>query len=288
MGREHAGEGPLGDEELDAAPGNAGVVGVLGRAARRAGLVDGGVDQTGDPRPEAVGADDVAGTDLDPAAGAVLPGHPHHPAVPVALHPGHGDAGAHVGAGVLRGGGEDRVQHIPPRRDEEVDPGLVLDRPADRLTSGIEGDLPDGRSTAVEDFVEQPPAAELDDAAARDRMGRHGVAREGRLVHDHHVMSEASEQHGGCRPGDSSPHDDDIVPTVVRGLHGHLPSCRNDVRTLVGCSVDRPIDGLLPQDAVLSRPIDRSTELELKLKSGEDADHGGCRCPCREYRHADP
>ena len=259
MGREHAGERPLGDEELDTAPWDAAVVGVLGRAARPASLVDGGIDQTGDPRPQAVGADDVAGTDLDPLAGAIMSGHPDHPAVPVSLQPGHGDAAVHLGAGLFGGGGEERVQHVPARRDQEVDPGLVLDRPGGRRTSGVEGDLPDGRSPTVEDFVEQPPAAELDDAAAGDRMRGHGVAREGRLVHDHHVTPETGEQHGGGRPGDSSAHDDDIVTAAVHGLHGHLPPCQDYGWSW---SFDRStdLDEILPRGARLSRPIERSNE----------------------------
>jgi hypothetical protein len=160
------------------AQGDAGVVGVLGRAVRRADLGERGADRAGDPRSQAVGADDVAGADIDPGAGAIMPVHPNHPAAPVPLHTGHGDAGAQLGAGPLRGGRHDRVQHVPPRRDEKVDPGLVLDLPADRSTEGMEGDLPDGRGAAVQDLVQQTPAAQLDNAAARDRMRRHCVARE--------------------------------------------------------------------------------------------------------------
>jgi hypothetical protein len=126
-----------------------------------------------------------------------MPVHAHHPALPVPAHAGHGDASAHLGAGLFRGGGKDGVQHVPAGRDEQVDPGLVLDRPGDRLATGVEGDLPDGRSATVEDFVEQPPAVELDNAAARDRMRRQGVAGEGRLVHDRHVMPQTGQQHGG-------------------------------------------------------------------------------------------
>jgi hypothetical protein len=100
----------------------------------------------------------------------------------------------------------------------------------------MEGDLPDGRSTAVQDFVEQPPAAKLDDAAARDRMRGHGVAREGRLVHDHHVMPETGEQHGGGRSGNSST-DDDLVTAAVGGLHGHLSPCPE---SRANRSIDRP------------------------------------------------
>jgi hypothetical protein len=46
-------------------------------------------------------------------------------------------------------------------------------------------------------------------------MRRDGVAREGRLVHDHHVVPEASKEHGGGRSGDSPAHDDDIVAAPV-------------------------------------------------------------------------
>jgi len=123
--------------------------------------------------------------------------HPHHAALPVAAHAGHGDAGAHLGAGPLRGGCEDRVQHVPAGRDEQVDPGLVLDGPADRLAKGVEGDLPDGRGATVEDLVQQSPAVQLDHAAARDRMGGQGVAGKGCPVHDHHVMAQTGQQHGG-------------------------------------------------------------------------------------------
>jgi hypothetical protein len=165
-------------KKFDAGPHTARVVGVLGRAVRWADLGDRGADRAGDPRPQAVRADDVPGADLDRRAGAVVAVDPHRPAVPVAAHAGHGDAGAHVGAGPCCGAGEDRVQHVPSRRDDEVDPGLVLDRPGHRLTTGVEGDLPDGRRTAVQDLIQQTPAAQLDNAAARDRMRRQGVAGE--------------------------------------------------------------------------------------------------------------
>jgi hypothetical protein len=104
---------------------------------------------------------------------------------------------AHVSTGPFRGGRDDRVQHVTPGCDDKVDPGLELDRPTDRVTKGVERDLPDGRGAAVQDRIEETPAAELDDAAARDRVSRYGVAREQCLVHDHHVMPETSEQHGG-------------------------------------------------------------------------------------------
>jgi hypothetical protein len=107
-----------------------------------------------------------------------MPGYPGDPAAAVALHAGHGDARAQVGAGPLRGGREDRVQHVAPGRHDEVDPGLVLDRAGHRPAAGIEGDLPDGRSATGQDRGEQPPAAELDNAAAGDRMGRDRVAGE--------------------------------------------------------------------------------------------------------------
>jgi hypothetical protein len=115
----------------------------------------------------------------------------------VPLQAGHGDAGVYLGAGVFGGGGEERVQHVPPRCDEEVDPGFLLDRSGHRLAGGVEGDLPDGRSTAVDDVVEQAPAVQLDDAATGDRMGGHGVAGERRLVQDDHVVAEPGQQHGG-------------------------------------------------------------------------------------------
>jgi hypothetical protein len=47
-----------------------------------------------------------------------------------------------------------------------------------RLTADMERDLPDGRSTTVQDYIEQAPAAELDSAAARDRMSRRCIAQE--------------------------------------------------------------------------------------------------------------
>jgi hypothetical protein len=50
VGREHASERSLGDKELDAGPRDALVVGVLGRAAGPAGLVDRGAYRAGDPQ----------------------------------------------------------------------------------------------------------------------------------------------------------------------------------------------------------------------------------------------
>jgi hypothetical protein len=194
-------------------------------------------------------------------------GHPHHPAPPVPLHTGHGDARAHVGAGAFRGGGQDRVQHVPPGRDEDVDPGLVLDRPADRLGAGGERHLPDGGGAAVEDLVQQAPAAQLDDAAAGQRMGGHGVAREGRLVHDHHVVPETSEQQGGGRSGDSSAHDHDVVTAAVRGLHGHPPSSGDDIQVSIG-SVDRPIlTSITMAWTIVKGSIDRPMDMMERSRS---------------------
>jgi hypothetical protein len=219
VGREHSGERPVGDEELDAGPLDARVVGVLGRAARRARLVDLGSGRMGHPRPQAVGADHVPGADVDGSTAAVMPGYARHPAAAVPPHAGHGDFVEYLGAGPLGGGREDRVQHVPPGRDDKADPGLALDRAAHRLTKRVERDLPDGRGTAVQDRVQQPPALELDHAAACDRMRRDGVARKWRLVHDQHVTPEAGQQHGGSRSGGSAAHDDDIAAAPVR-VHG--------------------------------------------------------------------
>jgi hypothetical protein len=222
VGREHPGERPRGDEELEAVPGDALVVGILGGAVRRVDLGERGADRAGDPRPQAVRADDPAGVELDRGAGAIMAGHPHHPADPIPPHAGHGDAGAHLGAGAFRGGDQDGVQHVAARRHDQVDSWLLLDHPAHGLATGMEGDLPDGRGAAVQDLVEQAPAAELDDAAAGDRVGRHRVARERRLVNHRHVVSEAGQQHGGGRSGDPCADDDHVVTASVRGLHGWL------------------------------------------------------------------
>ena len=57
-------------------------------------------------------------------------------------------------------------------------------------------------------------------------------------VHDHHVVSEAGQQHRRGRTGDASADDHDVVPVLVWGLHERSSPCQ---------SVDRPSPCLYSQ-----------------------------------------
>jgi len=153
-------------------------------------------------------------------AGAVVAVDPHHPATPVAPHTGPPHAGAYLGAGPCGGAHQDRVQHIPPRRHHQVDPSLILDRPTDRLATGIERDLPDRRGAAVQHPIQQPPTVQLDNTATRDRMRRDRIAGKQRLVHHHHhVMPETSQQHRSGRPSHTCNHHNHVMTATVHGMH---------------------------------------------------------------------
>jgi len=214
---EHAGEGAIGDDQLDTVPGDAGVVGVLGRAVVAAVLDDLGSDRTSHPGPQAVGSHDELGVDLHWGTAAVTSVHAGGPAGIVQVDAADRDAEPHVGA---RGGGRlghQGVEEVAPRRDEQVHAGFVLDRPGRRVVVHGEGDVPDGRCPAVQHGLEQPPTVQLHDAGAGDLMRRDRVCREDRPVGEDDVVSETGEQQRGGGTGGTCTNDDNVVAMTVDG-----------------------------------------------------------------------
>ena len=173
--------------------------------------------------PQAVGADDEPGVDLQRGAGAVMAVHAGGATGIVEVYPGDRDAEPHVGAG--RGGrlGHEGVEDVATRRDEQVHARLVLDRPGRRLALDGEGDLPDGGRSAVEHRLEQPPAVQLHHAGAGDLVRRERVRREDGAVDQDDVVSEPGQQQRGGGAGGAGAHDDDVVAVAV-GWHGEFGS----------------------------------------------------------------
>ena len=213
--------------ELEAVPGHPADVGVEAGAARLVRLPHRRPEQLRHPGADAVGADHQSRG--QPPAGAVRPAcqDTAHPAVSVPDDVAHRRPGQQRGAGPDRGVGEDRVQDVAPGREHHVDAGLVLDREAERLGRAVavllEQDRADGRCAAVEHLVQQPPPGQLDDATADQRVGRVGVARQLRPVHDDHVVAGAGQEHCGRGPGGPGPDDDHVVvgPATAAGQRPH-------------------------------------------------------------------
>ena len=147
----------------------------------------------------------------------------------VAADVGDGDAVADVGTGGDGGVDEDRVEHGAPRRVERVDAVRGFDRDGDLVVGVVEGGAPDGRGAGVDDAVEQPPAVELEDAAAHQGVGREGVGAVAAAVDDEDGQAGAGEQHGGGGAGGAGADDDDVVVGTV-GVHGGLRSRSGDRR----------------------------------------------------------
>ena len=218
IGGEHAGEAPVGHEELVALPPGPGVVGVVGGAVGVPGHIDRRVDRPGHAGAQPVGADDEPGVELERGASCVQGGHADHPATIVA-EAGHGDAEADGRSRGLSGVGDDGVQHASAGSDQGVHAGVLLDRARHRLTPDVEGHLADRGGAAGEHPIEQAPAGKLDDAATRDGVRRQRVARElGALQHDHVVAHPCQEQRGGA-PRRTCPDHDDVMAAVGAGVH---------------------------------------------------------------------
>ena len=214
VGREHPDQRAVGHDQLDALPRDAGVVRVEHRAAVGPLLGERRPDRAGDPRPEPVGPDDVPRVDRRQRAGPVLPVYADDPAVCVAADPGDGEPRAEGGPGVDGRVDQQRVDHLAAGRDEQVDARRVLDGPADGLAGGGEPHLTQRGCAAREHVAEQAPALQLDDAGARQLVGRDRVGREERAVHHPDVVAEPGEQQrGGCaRSAGSDDHDVVAVP----------------------------------------------------------------------------
>jgi hypothetical protein len=178
-------------------------------------------DGPGDPGTNPVGADHERRRDRPPPAVAAAYRHAGDASGP----PGHDtrdrEPALEPRAGFDGRGQHDGVELVASQCDQEVDAGAVLDRPPHRGAVGeMEGDRADRRRSAVHHRVEQPPAGQLDHAAAGDRVGRQRVAREVRPVDDEDLVALASQQHRRRRPGTASAHDDHRPGLHLRFRHG--------------------------------------------------------------------
>ena len=98
VGRDGAGGGVRAEDPFVAVDLGAGPVAVGDGAGVPADVFDRGVDEAGDRRTDAVGADDEPGVDGERAAVGAGAGHAVRAAVAAAGEPGDGDAEADVGA----------------------------------------------------------------------------------------------------------------------------------------------------------------------------------------------
>jgi hypothetical protein len=125
---EDAAEGlVLAEMELVAVPRQVTHVGVEASARRFVRFQRGGLEVAGHRGPHAVGADHDPATDLVRAI-CVTHVHPGDPAVLVPAYACHGRAGQESRAGVHGSVHQQLVEHLPTRRDEQVDAGPALDR----------------------------------------------------------------------------------------------------------------------------------------------------------------
>ena len=127
--------------------------------------------------------------------------------------------------------GQDRVEDVAAGREEVVDAGAVLDRHGAVEPGRPEGDLADRRGAARDDPVEQPPAGELDDAAAGDGVRRQRVRRRRPAVEQRHPQS-AVRQEAGRRGAGAARADDDGVVLVLSS--GHPPTMGRGVESILG------------------------------------------------------
>ena len=146
--------------------------------ACRPDAFDRGLDKAGDRRTDAVGADDEPGVDAERAAVGAGAGHAVRAAVAAAGEPGDGDAEADVGARFARRRrrGSDRSRFAAARRGASTPfEGLMVIG----TTASCVGKrrAVNGRGAGGAHAVEQPPAVELQDAAAHQRVGRRACRR---------------------------------------------------------------------------------------------------------------
>ncbi len=125
MRGEDPGEGPVGDDQFDARPGQACEVRVLHGARGSPVLDDLGAHRPGHSRAEPVRADDVPGGKVDRRTAAVVSVHPDGATGIVEVHALDRDPEPHVRAGRGRGLRHERVENVATRRDEQIDPGAV-------------------------------------------------------------------------------------------------------------------------------------------------------------------
>jgi hypothetical protein len=216
---EDAGECPVAQEELDARPGDAPVVGVVRRAVGRPGIDDRRAHRPGDLRAQAVGAHHDVGVDIHGLAVGAAGDQTHHPPRSVPAQAGDRRAQPQRGAGVGRGPGDDGVEGVAAGCDQEVDAGRVLDPAGLRALGGVERHVADGGGAARQDIAQQAPALELDHAAAGDGVGRERVARERRSVEHDHVVAHAGQQHGRGGAAGAGADDGDVVSGAVGSAH---------------------------------------------------------------------
>src|SRR5262249_32779885 len=131
-------------------------------------------------------------------------------------YPGHGHPEARLRTGTGRRLRHDRVEEVPARCDEQVDTGLVLDHPADRLPLGRERDPADGRRATVQYGVEQPPAVQLYHAGPGDLVRGQRVRGKYRPIDENDVVPLPGKQERGGGTGGAGADHDDVVAVTGR------------------------------------------------------------------------
>ena len=169
-----------------------------------------GLDRLGDTGVSPVGADHDL-RPLDDGGSALLATADADDCAVLDDHVLDGELLAHLGASSGSGVDEDLVEHCPPRRVPGGDAVAGTRAAGDRERPEVERVALDGRAARGCDLVEEAPPVQRGDAGGVDHVGRHGVARERRPIHDQHSVALAGEQHRSRRTGAAGAHDDGVV-----------------------------------------------------------------------------
>jgi len=124
----------------------------------------------------------------------------------------HGHLGKHVDPG-LRGGVEEQpVEQIAARCVEGIDAGSRAYRHTrDAAVGVVERRAADRRCAGRDDPIKQPPAGQLQDTGAHERVRGHGVGSGPGPVDERDPSSSSPEQQRGGRTRDPAADDNDVV-----------------------------------------------------------------------------
>ena len=201
-------------------------VGVVHRQVRAPLVVLLGLDRLRDQRMLAVGADHDPRALGDRRAALGVPADAgHRPVVSQDLV--DGEALAQLRTRLDGGIDQQLVEHRAARAVAVRDPVDRLRRPGDRQRSEVEGVGLDRRAAGRLQALQQSPALERSHARRMHQVGRHRVARKGRLVDQQHPVALAGQQHRGGRSRAARSDDDRVISSLRTFLsHRCLPVAR--------------------------------------------------------------
>ena len=238
------------DEDFEAGAADPAPVRVEGRGHGRLVVVLLGLDCFDDRGVAAVGADHDLGVFCHRGAARLLASHTDDGSV---LDEDVVDRErlAHLGTGVGCGVDQHRVEHGPARAVGLVDAVDRPGRPLDRERSEVEAVGPDRGTARRRQRVAQTPPLQRRHAWCVDEVGRHGVARERRPVHQQDPVAPSGEQHRRRCAAAAGPDHDGVIALGHQSLRSG-PRRRRGRRTWVGrrgaasaCSANSAVSGRL-------------------------------------------